>query len=165
MIGLSRTLIVGCVIGGVAACAPSPGLDNAHRAAVRDSVLNFLATFRGYSEAGAWDSLLALYADTPSFRWVEDGQVRYHSVQEIRDALAGMPPGLRIETVHEDLEVTPLVPGLAWIVMRFRTEFVDSTGPTFSFGGGITMVVEHGSTGWRIVGGHASSLRPREVGG
>jgi hypothetical protein len=147
----------------MAACSPSPGLDEAHQAAMRDSVVDFLGTFRGHSEAGAWDSLLSLYADTPSFRWVEDGEVRYRSVGEIRDALAGMPPGLRIETTHDDLEVTPLAPGLAWVVMRFQSEFVDASGPMFSFQGGITMVVEHGSTGWRIVGGHASTPRPRDA--
>ena len=90
---------------------------------------------------------------------MEDGEVRYRSVQEIRDALAQMSPSVRIETVHDDVEIVPLGPGVAWVVMRFRSEFVDSTGPTFSFGGGITMVVEHGPTGWRIVGGHVSSPR------
>jgi hypothetical protein len=163
MIGVAKKLIVPCVVGWVAACAAAPSLDNAHQAAMRDSVFDFFETYRGYSEAGAWDSLLALYADTPSFRWMEDGEVRYRSVREIREALAGMPPGLRIETVHDDVEVTPLAPGLAWVVMRFQTEFVDSIGPRFSFQGGITMVVEHGSTGWRIVGGHASSPRPRDA--
>lgn len=128
---------------------------------MRDSVVEFLETFREHSSAGAWDSLLTLYADAPSFRWMEDGEVRYHSVDEIGNALANMPPGLRIESVHEDLEVTPLAPGLAWVVMRYQTAFVDSTGPTFSFRGGVTMVVEHGSSGWQILGGHASSPQPR----
>lgn len=39
---------------------------------------------------------------------MEHGEMRYHSVDEIRDAPADTPPDLRIETVHEDLEVTPL---------------------------------------------------------
>lgn len=153
------------LVGVAVACAPAPGLDDAHRAAIQDSVADFLEEFRSQSAAGVRGSVLELYVDDASLRWVEDGQVRYRSIRDIADALGNLPPETRIETSYDDVEIMPLAPGTAWTVMRFRSELVDSTGVRFGFGGAITMVLSHRPRGWQIVGGHVSSPRERQGGG
>ncbi len=143
-----------------AACAGSSQFDNAHQEALRDSVAHFLDVYQERSATGARDSLLEMYSEG-TLRWVEDGQVRYRSVQDIADALGALPPEARIESVYSDVEILPLAPGTAWVVMGFQSKFVDPTGPTFAFGGTITMVLSHQAAGWQIVAGHASSPRSR----
>ncbi|MDH3369643.1 MAG: hypothetical protein OEO20_07440 [Gemmatimonadota bacterium] len=113
-----------------AACAPTErGLTETHAEAIRDSVRQMLADYGRFSTEGLRDSVLALYADTSVFRWVEDGAVRYRSGNEVREALAALPSTARVQTTLQNTEIIPLGPGLASVVTGFTTQFVDSTGP------------------------------------
>ena len=140
----------------------SQELSDTHAAAMRDSVQATLAALRQYSAAGQWDSLVRLYADDPHFWFVENGAVRYRSAGQIREALASVPPGTRIETTHEGTEITPVAPGVASVATQFHSRFIDSTGTTaFSFGGAATLTLVHRRDGWQILNGHSSSPAPR----
>ncbi|MDH3497686.1 MAG: hypothetical protein OER21_13070 [Gemmatimonadota bacterium] len=153
-----RCITTGALLVAATACAPaSPHLTDTHAAAIRDSVQQTLAQIQRYSAAGLRDSTARFYADTSVFRWVEDGRVQYRSVTEIREALAALGSTVRFETTFEDTDVLPLAPGVASVVTRFETRFVDSLAAAFTFGGMITMTLIHRPDGWRILTGHASS--------
>jgi len=143
------------------ACAKPPAFDEAHQAAIRDSLGVFLEAFRQYSAVGNWDALLSLYADGPEFRWIEDGAVAYRSRDAIRQAIAAMPEGTRIVTTHHDVEITPLAPGVAWISLRFASMLLQPSGDGRGFTGTSTMVLRHDADGWHIIGGHSSTSRGR----
>ncbi len=153
------------VAGGVGAalvgCAPGQALTGAHATAMRDSAVAFLADFSRLSTAAQWDSVGALYSDRPDFRFLESGEVRYPSADAVREALRAVPSGQRIETAYQDVSVQAVAPGLAVISARFRTQFVDSTTTLFSFGGALSMVLQHEAAGWRIIAGHSSAAVPR----
>jgi hypothetical protein len=139
-------------------CAARPeSLTAAHAAAIRDSVHVALDGFRRYSAAGQWDSLLTLYAEGPDLRWVEEGEVKVRSIDQIRAYFTGLPPGMKIETTYRDIEIAPLAPGAASVVTGFETGLVDSTGKKFSFGGMLTMVLVHREGRWQIITGHSST--------
>jgi hypothetical protein len=143
------------------ACQPAGAprqMTAAHGAAIRDSVQATLDAFRRYSAAGQWDSLAALYDESPEFRWVEQGVVQYRSAGQIRQALRRVSPGTRIETTHHDTQIAALAPGAASVATAFHTRFVDPRSPAgMEFGGVITMVLAHRAGGWRIVVGHTSA--------
>ncbi|MFN0181912.1 MAG: nuclear transport factor 2 family protein [Gemmatimonadales bacterium] len=121
----------------------------------------FLTDFQRLSASAQWDSLGALYADSPDFRFLESGEIQYRDVAAIREALRSVSPGTRIETRYEDVVVLPLAPGVATVSGRFATRFVDAAGGGFAFAGAISLVVRHDRTGWRIVAGHSSAPVPR----
>ena len=132
-----------------------------HAAAIEDSARVFLAEFTRLSAAAQRDSLGALYSDRSDFRFLESGEVRYASASAIRAALTSVPAGTRIRTEYTDAMVQPLAPGLANVSARFATQFVDSTGAGFGFGGAISFILQHEPAGWRIVSGHSSAPVPR----
>ncbi len=143
-------------------CSPQPStLTDDQAADVRSRVAAALDDFRRHQAAGAWDSAFALYANDPSFRWVEDGAVRYRSVAEILASLQRLPAGLRIETTYRDVEITALGPGLAYLVAGFDSRFIYTGGQGFRVGGATTMLFGLRPEGWRILGGHVSSPRER----
>ncbi len=150
------------LVGLMAGCTRAPQqLSDAHAAAIRDSVQAMLQVYRDQVAAKEWDSVASLYADDPHFRWVEDGVVRYRSAAEIRQALAALPPSMRVETTYDETEIVPLAPGVASVLTRFETRFVDSTGAGFGFGGAITITLMHREGGWRFLSGHSSSPKRR----
>lgn len=145
-----------------AACArAAPGLSEAHATAIRDSVTATLEDFRRHAADRQWDSMIAIYATDPGFRWLENGEVRYRSAAEIRQALAGVPATTRIVTSYRDTEILALAPGIASVNTLFQTQFLDSATTSFRFGGAITMTLLHRPEGWRIVAGHTSAPIPR----
>lgn len=153
---------VAAVLVTSAACKEGSGtLSDAHASAIRDSVQALLAEFTTRFAAKEWDSVGRLYAEDTRFRWVEDGVVRYRSAGEVSRALAAVPASMRITTTYRDTEILPLAPGLASVVTQFQTSFADSAGRGFAFGGAITMTLVHLRDGWRFLGGHTSSAKPR----
>jgi len=156
---LLSVLASGAVLLVANACKAPPTFDEAHQAAIRDSIGVVLEAFLQYSAVGNWDALLGLYADTPDFRWIEDGTIEYGSVDAIRRAIADMPQGMRIVTTHDDVTITPLAPGLAWVSLQFHSMFLQPSGTGFAVSGASTMVMKDGSSGWHIVGGHSSTSR------
>jgi len=158
-----RCRAVWAVLTLIVACAPrAPELSDPHAAAIRDSVETTLAALLRYGATGQWDSLGGLYADDPAFLFAEDGAVRYRSAREIREALAMLPPGTRLQTTHEGTAIMPLAPGVASAITRFHTSFVDSTGTAvFSFSGIASLLLVHRAAGWQILAGHSSSSVPR----
>ena len=72
--------------------------------------------------------------------------------------LATLPSDAAIRTEYDGREITPVGEAGARISTRFRT-VIGEGATAFQFGGMMTMVLEKGPTGWRVVGGHTSSER------
>lgn len=165
MRSLAAVLALAVVASGCAPGGQAP-LSESRSAAIEDSVADFLATWAGGTREGGWDRLLDRYADDPSFRWVEDGRVRYRSVEEVRagfDDVRAAFADARTEFVEPS--IAPLAPGLAHVVTRFRTTLTRGDGSEARFGGAMTMTVSHTTDGWKVLRGHTSSERPRRRGG
>jgi hypothetical protein len=90
--------------------------------------------------------------------WIEDGQVRYRSAQEVLSSLLAFPAGTPIHTQTSDLEVVPIGERGAHAWTRFETTVGEGEG-AFSFRGIVSFVLERTGGSWRIVGGHTSSPR------
>lgn len=123
-----------------------------------EAVAGFLDSYLLAIETRDAALLRTMYVADGRFEWIEDGEIRYRSADDVLAALASLPAEAAIRTDYDGREITPVGDGGASVSTRFRT--VIGEGPAaFEFGGMMTMVLEKGPTGWRIVGGHASSAR------
>ncbi len=154
----ARLLAATALITAVVACDRREAtLTPAHAAAIQDSVKAMLADFQRLSAARQYDSASSLYAEGAGFRWIENGEVRARSAAQIRKGLGAVPRTTRIETTFQDLDITPVAPGVALVITPYRTRFVDSAGGGFAFGGVLSMTIVHRPEGWRFLQGHTSS--------
>ena len=142
--------VLGC--GGIEKAGRSPSDD------FEDAVAGFLDSFLLAIETRDAAVLKAMYVADGRFAWIEDGEIRYRSPDDVLAGLASLPADAAIRTEYDGREITPVGDAGARVSMRFRT--VIGEGPSaFAFGGMMTMVLENGPSGWRIVGGHTSSAR------
>lgn len=151
-----------------AGCGPGAErtLTESRSAAIEDSVADFLATWAEWPREGGWDRLVNRYADDPSFTWVEDGSVRYGSVEEVRAGFESVRASFsEARTEFTEPSIASLAPGLAHVASRFRTTLTREEGPDVEFGGAMTMTVTHTDDGWKVLRGHVSSERQRRRGG
>lgn len=147
-----------------AGCAPGDErpLSEPRSTAIEDSVAAFLTTWAEGTEEGGWDRLVDRYADDPSFRWVEDGTVRYRSVEEVRAGFESVRAAFSdARTEFMEPSIASLAPGLAHVVTQFRTTLTREDGSEVRFGGAMTMTLSHTEDGWKVLRGHMSSERER----
>ncbi len=161
---LVSVLIAGSAAWFAAGCAESAPteLTAAHRAAIEDSVRAMLQTYRETVNAGDWEAVTAYYGDDERFHWIEDGEVRYRTKEEVSQALAslgGFFTSVRL-TVKET-RVTPLAPGIAHVATLFEQELVPSEGQPFRFSGALTLLALNTPEGWKLTAGHTSTVRER----
>jgi len=74
--------------------------------------------------------------------------------------LEAFPAGATVETELDALEVVRLGASGAHAWVSFATTVTAESGG-YSFRGMISFLLEREETGWRLVGGHVSSPRPR----
>ncbi|MCH7857752.1 MAG: hypothetical protein IIB37_13440 [Gemmatimonadetes bacterium] len=140
------------VCGGIEETGRSP-LDD-----LEDAVAGFLDSYFLAIETRDAALLQDMYVADGRFEWIEDGEIRYRSLDDVLAALASLPANAAIRTAYDGREITPVGTAGARVSTRFWT--VIGEGPSaFEFGGMMTMVLEDGPTGWQIVGGHTSSAR------
>ena len=150
---LAMFFITGILVcGGIEGAGRSPSDD------FEDAVASFLDSYLLAIETRDDALLRGMYVADGRFEWIEDGEIRYRSPDDVLAGLASFPENAAIRTEYDIREITPVGEAGARVSMRFRT--VIGEGPSaFEFGGMMTMVLEDGPTGWRIVGGHTSSPR------
>ena len=149
-------LLTLCVVAGVLGCGGTEDAGHPPADDMEEEVANFLRSYLSAFETRDVALIQTLYVDDGRFQWIEDGEIRYRSSDDILAGLAALPSDAAIRTELNEREITPVGNAGARISTRFRT--VIGEGPTaFEFGGMMTMVLEKGPTGWRIVGGHTSS--------
>ena len=119
------------------------------------------AEYETLLNSGNYEGLLRFYADDPRFSWMEDGQVKYSSLDEIASALkqlAQFGPG-RFEYGEPDIML--LCSDVASLSTTFRTTFGEVGKGGFSFSGALTATLIETSSGWRFLVGHTSTERTR----
>jgi hypothetical protein len=147
------------------ACAPAERVDPAElEGAVRAEVSAFLDDYLSAYATLDTGAIRGLYVSDGRFAWLEDGAVRYRSVEDILQGLAALPPGMRIETTFEESRATVLSTDLATVQSGFESSF-SGPGGGFSLRGVSSMVLGREAGGWRIVSGHSSTVRPDRRGG
>ena len=102
------------------------------------------------------------YADDPAFRWIEDGEVRYGSYDELKqtfDSLDQMFSEVAMKLI--DTVVIPLGSDAALVSSLFRQEVELADGTPFTIEGGISMTVVQRENRWLFIAGHTSSPRSR----
>ncbi len=147
-----------CIIVGVLGCGGDQDGPQPRPADTQTEVASFLESYDLALTTRDVALLRTLYAEDGRFEWIEDGEIRYRSPDDILAGLAALPSDAAIRTEYEGRTITPVGAVGARVSTRFVT--VIGEGPTaFEFSGMITMVLEKGPAGWRIVGGHTSSER------
>ena len=146
---------------GLACQSDSSPFTEAHAAAIRDSVSAAMQEFRDLGSGPDPSAVGGFYSESAAFRFYENGELRYRSAAEVRAALAGFAPGMRISTEYSETDIEPLAPGLAVVRSLFRSAIESEDGFEFRYGGAVTMLWTHEAGGWRILSGHSSAPVPR----
>ena len=121
------------------------------------------ALIRDWSAAGAegrWEDLKALYADDPSFYWVEQGRIAYSDHASIAagvDQAAAM--AAVITNSVDDIAVTPLSADAATFRAQ-ATIAVSAAEFSFDFAGAFTGVAVRRDGRWQFLNGHLSKAEP-----
>lgn len=124
---------------------------------------NVEALLRNWGAAGAegrWEDLKALYADDPSFYWVEQGRIAYSDYASI---VAGVDQAAATAAVitnsFDDIVVTPL--GADAAIFRAHVTFAVATADfSFDFDGAFTGVAVRRDGRWKFLNGHLSKVEP-----
>ncbi|WP_425152842.1 DUF4440 domain-containing protein [Candidatus Palauibacter sp.] len=146
---------------GVGCQADAAPLSEARAASIRDSVATAMDTFREIGSGPDPSAVAGLYSESPTFRFYENGELRYRSAADVRAALEGLPPSMRISTEYSDTDIEALAPGLALVRSLFESTIEGEGGFEFGYGGAVTMLWTHEPGGWRILSGHTSAPVPR----
>lgn len=138
-----------------AACT-SPDRGSSSGVDPANEVASFLNEYLAAVDARDSDIIGRAYADDGRCVWIDDGEVRYRSADEILTSLDSFPASSAIRTELSDLVVVPVGGAGAHAWATFSTTV--GTGPgSFSFGGAISFVLERENDSWKLVGGHTSS--------
>lgn len=154
-----RAMSIACGMCGLlilfTACTASDP-DSSSSVDTADEVAAFLEEYLAAVDARDATVIGRSYVADDRFVWIEDGEVRYRSAEEILASLSAFPAGSAIRTELSDLVVVPLGVTGAHAWATFTTTV--GTGPgSFAFGGAISFVLERGDGSWRLAGGHTSS--------
>lgn len=136
-----------------ASCDSAP--PRAPLADLRSEVSAVVGRYAAAVEARDSATLREVFVDDDRLVWLEQGEVRYRSVDDMLSSLASFPPETSLVTRLEGLEVVPAGTSSAHAWARFETTVGE--GPeSFSFDGVLSLVLERTERGWRVVGGHRS---------
>ena len=156
---MRRTTILAAALAAITGCARPADLTPSHRAAIIDSVGTMLAAFRAAADSLDPDSVASFYVPDSTFRWIEDGVIRYTSRDEIAAAYRGVVGTVTAtRLLYDGTVITPLAPGVAAVVAGFAQQFTMRDGMQGGFAGAITAVVVHRPAGWQFLQGHTSSV-------
>lgn len=163
-VALRRVWTIMAVAVTLGACSqgpiPGPSRETTD-SIITAEVTAFLTGYAAKMNGGDTAAIRTLYTPDERFTWMEDGRVRYESVDAVIEALSAFPPGSGFTTTFGAPVIVPLGTRAASARTTFRTELGPEQG-NFAFGGIITMAVERQSDGgWRIVTGHTSTERER----
>ena len=159
--GLAAVLLALCASLGCQPDVVPDGLSEAHAAAIRDSVSSALDAFRELGSGPDPSATARFYSESPAFRFYENGALRYESAADVRVALGGLGPGMRITTEYSDIDIEALAPGIAIVRSLFESTVRGDDGSAFTYGGAMTTVWVHEADEWRILSGHTSAPVPR----
>lgn len=153
-------VLVGTLLIG---CAPDAGnaqgaLTPAHATAMTDSARATLSSWREAINALDADRVAAHYLADSTFRWLEDGVVRYRHPLEVANAIRDLAGTIRrTELLLDGTTLTPLAPGVVAVTTGFAQKVEDREGRIGGFAGAISAILVHREDGWVFQVGHTSS--------
>lgn len=148
------TLVIGCARQEA---RPS----NANAAEVDRDVTDLLNRWNGAFDARDLEGVRSVLADHDRFVWLEDGEPRYRSVDEIVRALESLPSELVFTNTLRDIRIVPISEDAAWAQLATSTK-IERTGQVVSeFTAVVLMIARRDAGGWRIHAAHSSTSRPR----
>lgn len=152
---VAATLFVGCATDpGGAQSALTP----AHATALTDSARTTLASWREAVNALDADRVAAHYLADSTFRWLEDGVVRYRHPLEVANAIRELAGTIRrTELLLDGTVLTPLAPGVVAVTTGFAQKIEDQEGRVGGFAGAMSAILVHREEGWVFQLGHTSS--------
>jgi hypothetical protein len=152
---LAGTVVAGCVADpGSAQSAVTP----AHAAAMTDSARAALTSWREAINALDADRVASHYLADSTFRWLEDGVVRYRHPLEVANAIRELAGTIRrTELLLDGTTLTPLAPGVVAVTTGLAQKVEDREGRVGGFAGAISAILVHREDGWVFQLGHTSS--------
>lgn len=144
------------------ACNQKPGqpltLDSRAATAITDSVTSLLEAWRTSVQSLDTASLANFYLNDTTFRWIEDGRIRFTSPTELLSAWGSTAAGVReMNLILDQTQVTPLAQGVALVTTSFVQRVTDTAGRQGGFAGATTLVAVDTPEGWRFLLGHTSA--------
>jgi hypothetical protein len=105
-------------------------------------------------------AIRSVLVDDDRFTWLEDGEVRYQSPDDVVAALASFPPGLEFTHELTSVRIVPVTDTAAWAQIVSATQIRQSEQVVSDFNSVVLMLVQRDESEWRIVAAHTSSARP-----
>ncbi|MFN0133387.1 MAG: YybH family protein [Phycisphaerales bacterium] len=133
----------------------------ANTADIDRDVQNLLDRWKRAFEARDLDGVRSVLADDDRFVWLEDGEPRYRSADEIVRAYAGFPKELAFTHTLRDIRIVPISNDAAWAHLATSTKIEHSGRVVSEFTGVVLMIARRDATGWRIHAAHSSTSKPR----
>lgn len=134
---------------------------SANAAEIDREVQSLLDRWTQAFEARDLDGVRSVLADDDHFVWLEDGEPRYRSADEIVRAYVGFPKELSFSHTLRDIRIVPISNDAAWAHMATSTKIKHSGRVVSEFTGVVLMITRKNATGWRIHAAHSSTSKPR----
>jgi hypothetical protein len=123
-----------------------------------DSARAALTSWREAINALDADRVASHYLADSTFRWLEDGVVRYRHPLEVANAIRELAGTIRrTELLLDGTTLTPLAPGVVAVTTGFAQKVEDREGRVGGFAGAISAILVHREDGWVFQLGHTSS--------
>ena len=124
-------------------------------------VKSLLDRWKQAFEARDLEGVRSVLAEDDRFVWLEDGEPRYRSADEIVQAYAGFPKELAFTHALRDIRIVPISNDAAWAHMATSTQIEHGGRVVSEFTGVVLMIARREATGWRIHAAHSSTPKPR----
>lgn len=131
-------LLVAIFVHGYERREKQPPIANA--AAIDRNVQDLLDRWRRAFEARDLDGVRFVLADDDRFVWLEDGEPRYRSADDIVRAYASFPKELSFTHTLRDIRIVPTSNDAAWVHLATSTKIEHSGRVVSEFTGVVLMI-------------------------
>lgn len=152
-------LLVAIFVHGCERRERQPPIANA--ADIDRNVQDLLNRWKRAFESRDLDGVRSVLAEDDRFVWLEDGEPRYRSADEIVRAYASFPKELSFTHTLRDIRIVPISNDAAWAHLATSTKIEHSGRVVSEFTGAVLMITRRDATGWKIHAAHSSTSKPR----
>lgn len=133
----------------------------ANAADIDRDVQDLLDRWKRAFEARDLDGVRSVLADDDRFVWLEDGEPRYGSADDIVRAYAAFPKELSFTHTLRDIRIVPISNDAAWAHLATSTKIEHSGRVVSEFTGVVLVIIRRDANGWKIQAAHSSTSKPR----